>query len=306
MKKLFAIFCSLLVVQLVAAQDSKKQQDIQSIKDMCGCYEVTFNFSETFSPDTAYKFHENYRSGGLEWVTVASEADDYIALQHLLIVGDTMIIKHWRQDWLYENPRLYTYHAGNTWKYVELPEEEVTGQWTQKVYQVDDSPRYEGTATWVHYDGRHYWENTANAPLPRREFSKRSDYNLMERRNRHEITAWGHVHEQDNDKVLRSEAGDELIAAEKGMNTYRKVEDSRCQPAEAWWAKNQEFWSDVRFVWDEIFDRNQDMKLQKVVDGKPLFMHLFPLGDELVADENYSQAAARDAIREVIDKFMVE
>ena len=27
---------------------------------------------------------------------------------------------------------------------------DVRGQWTQKVYQVDDSPRYEGSSTWVH------------------------------------------------------------------------------------------------------------------------------------------------------------
>ena len=29
-----------------------------------------------------------------------------------------------------------------------------------KIFQVDDSPRYEGTASWVHVDGKSYWENT--------------------------------------------------------------------------------------------------------------------------------------------------
>ncbi len=80
---------------------------------------------------------------------------------------------------------------------------------------------YEGSATWVHVDGKSYWENTTDAPLPRREFSKRSDYNVMTRRNRQEITDYGWVHEQDNDKVLREDS-DKVIAGEKEWNTYTK------------------------------------------------------------------------------------
>ena len=30
------------------AQSAKKKQDIAAIKSMCGCYEVEFNFAETF------------------------------------------------------------------------------------------------------------------------------------------------------------------------------------------------------------------------------------------------------------------
>ena len=90
------------------------------------------------------------------------------------------------------------------------------------MYQVDDSPRYGGTASWVHVDGRHYWEGVADAPLPRREFSKRDDYNVMKRINHQEITTDGWLHEQDNDKILRDEKGDHLIAREKGWNTYTK------------------------------------------------------------------------------------
>ena len=55
------------------------------------------------------------------------------------------------------------------------------GTWTQKVFQVDDSPRYEGYATWVHVDGRHYWDSQTDGPLPRREYSKRSDYNVSKK-----------------------------------------------------------------------------------------------------------------------------
>ena len=101
-----------LSVQVGFSQESKKQQDIQSIKSMCGCYEVKFNFAETFQypKDTAtYKPSKTKHDYGLEWVELVEDTPNKIMLQHLLIVNDQMIIKHWRQDWLYENTDLYTF-----------------------------------------------------------------------------------------------------------------------------------------------------------------------------------------------------
>lgn len=304
MKKLIATtLIALLVMVSVAQGQDKKEQDKKSIKEMCGCYKVTFNFAETFSPDTAYEFHENYRSGGLEWVTVAEESADKIALQHLLVISDSMIIKHWRQDWLYENTEFYMFDRDRKWKYTTHQPDQVKGQWTQKVYQVDDSPRYEGTGTWVHVDGRHFWESTTDAPLPRREFTKRSDYNVMVRRNRHEITEYGHVHEQDNEKVIRSESDDRLLAREKGWNTYEKVDDAQCQPAKDWWEKNAAYWADVRKVWDEVFAANQDLVLRKKVDDKMLWQALFQLGDEAANEKKYKSKQYLAKIRETINAF---
>ena len=51
-------------------------------------------------------------------------------------------MKHWRQDWIYQNTDLYIYDKNDKWFYVSLDKKDVRGQWTQKVYQVD-SPRYE-------------------------------------------------------------------------------------------------------------------------------------------------------------------
>jgi len=169
------VIITLVVLNINVLAQSKKKQDREAIKGMCGCYEVTFNFAETFAVDKEYKFHDNYRSGGLEWVQLVEENKHKISMQHLLIVGPNAIVKHWRQDWLYQNTSMYVYDKDRSWKYVELPNAEVKGQWTQKVFQVDDGLRYEGSASWVHTDGRHFWENTADSPLPRREFSKRKD-----------------------------------------------------------------------------------------------------------------------------------
>jgi hypothetical protein len=267
---LFALFAS--------AQD-KKQQDIKSIKSMCGCYEVEFNFTETFkySKDANYQPSKTKKEYGLEWVELVEDAPNRLVMQHLLIV-DTMIIKHWRQDWIYENNKLYDFYKDKTWKFKTLPKNDVKGQWTQKVYQVDDSPRYEGNGTWIHADGRDYWTSTANAPLPRREYTARNDYNVLKRTNTHEITKEGWIHDQDNVKIIRGEDGkDVVLAKEKGNDVYTKVDDSRCKLATAYWAKNKIFWKNVRDNWETIYARNQDLNLQPKVDGKQLYEYLFDL-----------------------------
>lgn len=289
-----AVMC---IVTLSAFSQNKKKDEIAAIKSMCGCYEVKFNFSETFSPDKDYEYHDKYASGALELVLPIEESKNKISLQHLLVIGDSMIIKHWRQDWIYENTDFYTYDKNNNWTYSSKDKSEVTGQWTQKVYQVDDGPRYEGSATWVLSDGRQYWESTTDAPLPRREFSKRSDYNVMKRRNRQEITSYGWVHEQDNEKIQR-DSNDEILAFEKGWNAYTKVDDSKCKIAETWWDDNEAYWTDVKKVWTQIFDKKEDLAINMKVDDKVLFQRLFALGKE-VEGSNYDTASTLPKIEEI-------
>ena len=278
---------------------SKKKQDISAINAMCGCYEVQFNFAETFATDKEYDFHENYSAGALEYVFPVEQSKDKIVLQHLLIIGDSMIIKHWRQDWLYENTDLFSFYKDHTWKYETMSDQKVKGQWTQKVFQVDDSPRYEGSSSWVHVDGRSYWENTADAPLPRREFSKRKDYNVMVRRNRQEITADGWVHEQDNGKVLRTDS-DQLLAKEKGWNAYVRTDMSNCDLAKNWWSEKEIYWADVRAVWDELFALKQTVVVQTKVNDELLFMKLFALQDDLLKGD-YNTSLAKQKIKETIN-----
>lgn len=74
--------------------------------------------------------------------------------------------------------------------------------------------------------------------MPRREYTKRSDYNVTVCSNRHEITANGWIHDQDNDKVIRKTGKkDVLLAQEKGVNEYVKVSDEKCKTAQDWWKK---------------------------------------------------------------------
>lgn len=280
MKKIFLGGLLILSALTVNAQN-KKKKDRAAIKKMCGCYEVTFNFAETFnfSKDSLYKPSKTKTDKALEWAGLIVDENDKISIQHLLQVGNPAnphIVKHWRQDWLYENTDFYMYNGSNNWLYKNKPKSEVKKQWTQKVYQVDDSPRYEGSGTWVHVDGKSYWENTTDAPLPRREYTKRSDYNVTERGNRHEITSYGWLHDQDNKKIIREEGKkDVVIAHEKGYNTYVKVDDSKCKAAQDWWKKNSTKWQKVRSKWGEVYGRNTNLSLETKVNNKPLYKHLF-------------------------------
>ncbi|MEM9299996.1 MAG: DUF6607 family protein, partial [Bacteroidota bacterium] len=64
--KYLLVIMSVLVISNTQAQ-KKKKQDIEAIKSMCGCYDVSFSFAETFAPDKDYEFHKNYYSGALEY-----------------------------------------------------------------------------------------------------------------------------------------------------------------------------------------------------------------------------------------------
>ena len=294
------IYNLILILLLVSPIiiNAQKKQDIEAIKEMCGCFEIDFKFSETFQyiNDSNYSKSKNYNAKALEYAKLIKDEKDHISIQHLLVMGD-YIIKHWRQDWVFQNKDLLKYDGNNNWKYISKTKQDVKGQWTQKVFQVDDSPRYEGSATWVHADGKSYWENSSYAPLPRREYTKRNDYNIMIRGNRHEITKDGWVHDQDNFKVVKDSESDSevIIASEKGINSYTRVDESNCKEAIKWWDENNEKWLLVLEKWNSIYSKKDDISLRQSVENKPLFSFLF--------DEN---VVKRDEIGLIIDRFVID
>ncbi|WP_018675666.1 DUF6607 family protein [Riemerella columbina] len=298
MKKLTLGAIALLSSCLMKAQ---KQEDIEAIKGMTGCYKVYFNFAETFSPNKDYQKKDNYASRGTEWITVAEEAPGKLALQHILVVnprgeGKDAIVKHWRQDWLYENTDLYVFDKDNHWKYKSLKPEEVKGQWTQVVYQVDDAPRYAASGTWVHNDGKHYWETYADAPLPRREYTTRKDYNVMNRMNRQELKDWGWLHFQDNTKILRQDGKEDVVIAEEiGKEKYKRVDDAKCLPAKKFWDEYGPLWASVRQAWQTRLDQKKDLYTKPNTKDTYLYMPLMQLGPK-------DTKKAQELVNEYIEK----
>jgi len=309
MKKLIAtslILCSAFAFAQKKADSkpqSKKEQDRQAILSLAGSHKVSFDFAETFAPSKEYKYHDRYHEVAIEYVAVAENSENKIVLQHLLVIGKDIIIKHWRQDWEFENTEFWNYDKDDRWTKVTLKPEQVKGQWTQKVYQVDDGPRYMGSATWVHVDGKHTWESTADSPLPRREHTKRSDYNVLKRHNRIIITENGWLHEQDNEKILRQNGKDSLLCLEKGLERFTNIADIECEPGIKWWDEHKAFCKDLRTVWADISKTHNVIWLEKSVDEQKLYEAIFDLAKQQVK-ANASSEENQVAIRKVLEKFL--
>ena len=306
--KLQTILCILLLQILfkTQAQTVNKEKDIESIKNLCGCFEVDFKYKETFSHKKNYIVNDAYETSALEWVSYEPQIDGTIKLQHILIIDSSMIIKHWREDWLYENNDIYQYDKNYKWKKTTLSPEKTKGTRTHKVYEVDDRPQYDGVATFAYFDGNTLWQSTVDAPLPRREYSKRTDYNVMNRGNRLYINSNGFMHEQDNKKIKRSDnVADTLIAEEKGYNIYKKIDENKCKSGIDWWQKNKIFWLDVRTVWNELLPSLPSLAIEHTVEDKKLHERLNKLNEEYINAKSYNSKKAKEEILKTIKLHLI-
>jgi hypothetical protein len=257
---------------------SLAQNGKENIDKLCGCFEVTFKYAETFSPDKDYKFHDREKiQGATELALPIINTDKRVVIQHLLVVGNGMVVKHWREDWTYENPVQWNYKGDKVWEKVSLNKNDVKGKWSQSVWEVTDAPRYQGSAPWQFVNGHTIWENTTDAPLPRREYTQRSDYNILNRTNRLVIKNDGYDHVQDNKKVLRADGSDKIIAEEKGLNLYEKADEADCEAAAKYWEEHKGFWTAVQQEWDKVLSAKSTIKL---VNDNELMNTLFKLADD--------------------------
>lgn len=293
------IALTILVTGINAQQDGKKIVD-----KLCGCFEVAFKYAETFAPDPDYKFHEREIIGGTAELALPIEVTDKkIVIQHLLIVSPTVIVKHWREEWTYENPIIWKYKGDRTWVKETVPAEQVKGKWTQTVWEVADEPRYQGFSQFVNLDGKIIWQNTTDAPLPRREYSVRSDYNILKRTNRMNITDSGYLHEQDNQKIIRTNGTDKLLAEEKGHNIYKRIGDKECAAAKAYWEKNSAYWGKVRKIWADYINTHNSISLKNKIDGKLLHEYLIGQAKDY-ADKKITDADIEGKIIAEITRFI--
>ena len=284
--------------------NGQAQQDKKIIDKLCGCFEVDFKYAETFSPNPDYKYHEREETGGTAELALPIEVSDKkIVIQHLLIVGPTAVVKHWREEWTYENPIIWRYKGDRTWIKETVPAEKVKGKWTQTVWEVADEPRYQGFSQFVNLDGKIIWQNTTDAPLPRREYSVRSDYNILKRTNRMNITDSGYLHEQDNQKIIRTNGTDKLLVEGKGLNSYKRINENECAAAKAYWEKNGAYWGKVRKIWAGYISTHNSISLKNKIDGKLLHEYLIPLGNDYVA-QKVTDADIDEKIRGEINRFI--
>lgn len=268
-------------------------RDHDSILAMRGEHAVRFAFDETVLLQPGYERHAPLRSGGDEVVVVVEDTPTRVVLQHILV--DTKsghVTKHWRQDWTYEAPARFEFSADQTWTVRALSPGETRGAWTQCVYEVSDAPRYCGTGKWNYEDGVATWTSGATwRPLPRREYTKRSDYNALRVVNRQTIVPGGWTHEQFNTKVLRKPDGSEVaLAREFGFDDYRKTIDIDFTPAYDYWKATQGYWAKVRARWDRFLSQPPGVHLKTKVDGMAIIMPLFEQADSVQSGKSVADA----------------
>lgn len=262
------LFASLVVAAFPLAAFADTQsfaRDRAAILAMAGAFEVEFNFTETVALAEGYELKKPYKSKAKELVKVAEDTGKAITLQHLLVVNGEdgpEVIKHWAQIWKYEDPRTLNYEGGKTWLPVDHNEEETKGIWTQFVTQTDDSPRYKAQGRWNHQGNTSTWTSKLSTrPLPRRDYSKRSDYDLLVVVNHHIITPNGWVHQQDNRKLVSREGKRQFLCVEAGLNHYRRIIDDTGKEgfalAEEQWEKTHGFWKVVRGSWDSVVSTSE-------------------------------------------------
>ena len=279
---------------------SQLERDRRAILAMAGDYRVTFDFLEveTFPPQTPRD--KPYQSWGTEKVYVDADSGTSISLVHILnmriiqadgTVSQPMVTKHWRQTWQYEPKEIVEYQGRDRWELRKLEPTEGAGQWSQTVYQVDESPRYASVGRWSHSGSFSTWlSGDTWRPLPRREWSVRKDYQVLLGTNRHTITATGWVQEENNLKTVLTPEREidpthPYLAREYGVARYSRLRDADIAGADEYYQRTRAFWDGVLSTWRELFAAHPQITLRAPVDQAGLFHKLFEYADQIAAGE---------------------
>lgn len=295
---------------------SKHERDRRAILSLQGEYEVSFEFLETILLETDNDFDVPYASRGTEFVKVIRNEKNYISLQHILVMfkidpntGEEegpLMVKHWRQDWTYSPREKIEFNGENTWSVKKISREQRKGKWKWDVFQVDDTPRYSGVGEWSHFESASTFQTGfINRPLPRREFSVRSDYKVLLGTDTIVVTKDSWYHEQKNfkQKDISTSSDNTFLSREIGHNSYKKIKGFDFSSGYDYWNKTSPYWRDVTEVWNKLLKKYNHYSLRKEVDGKKLFMHHFRFAKDEDVLEMTSEER-QELITHLIKKFI--
>jgi len=295
---------------------STLERDRRAILAMAGPYRTSFDFLEVAGYQEGYEPAQPYQSWATEYVYVLEDSKDFISLQHIIVmfiqdndeVTGPIVMKHWRQDWAYEKPKVLAYVGNETWLFQPVPEDEIAGSWSQAVYQVDDSPRYESFGHWEHNPSFSTWQSaTTWRPLPRRESSVRDDYQVLEGTNSHSILPNGWLHEESNSKLALDEEGkpssNPYVAKELGVNRYERIVDHDFSGGDEYIEKTGPFWGDVRSAWNQILNDREHLTLNLKDASVPMFLRLFEAAERF-SGEDYNAEESEEQILQIINGYL--
>ncbi len=297
----------------------KIERDRRAIRAMAGAYRVSFDFLETAGFTPGFVPAKPYRSWGTEYIYVIADEPELISLQHILVMviedengelSEPIVTKHWRQDWRFEDTGLHEHVGHGIWERTTLSDAQADGQWTQAVFQVDDSPRYESWGQWRHFPTRSAWQGSeTRRPLPRREFSVRDDYDVLLGSNRHTILPTGWIHEQDNLKAVvyeqgRLDAEQPFVAREIGINRYQLIEGFDFSAGDDYWQATAGFWSLVRDAWSRRFEAHDRIHFSPKVDDQSMMMTLFGMASDVAAGAPFERERYCGEVESVFERHV--
>ena len=287
------------------------ERDRQAILTMAGAYRTSFDFIETVGFTPQYEPPAPYQSWGTERVYIVASEPDFISLQHIIVMhfaaedgtlSAPMVVKHWRQDWQYQDVAVHAFQGNGVFERQGLDATATVGTWTQTVYQVDDSPRYEAIGRWTHAQGVSFWQSDdRRRPLPRREFSVREDYQTLFGSHRITITPHGWTQEEDALKLVLDERNNPrseqpFLAREAGLSRYDRIVGYDFSAGDDYWRTTGPFWSRVRAYWTTLYRNESAFYFVKSAEGVPLFMALFDMADESFDTVEQADAAIQDTL----------
>ena len=290
---------------------TRLERDRQAILTMAGAYRTSFDFIETVGFTPQYEPPAPYQSWGTERVYIVASEPDFISLQHIIVMhfaaedgtlSAPMVVKHWRQDWQYQDVAVHAFQGNGVFERQGQDATATVGTWTQTVYQVDDSPRYEAIGRWTHAQGVSFWQSDdRRRPLPRREFSVREDYQTLFGSHRITITPHGWTQEEDALKLVLDERNNPrseqpFLAREAGLSRYDRIVGYDFSAGDDYWRTTGPFWSRVRAYWTTLYRNESAFYFVKSVEGVPLFMALFDMADESFDTVEQADAAIQDTL----------
>ena len=297
--------------QLQSTELTRLGRDRQAILAMAGAYRTSFDFIETVGFTPNYESRAPYQSWGTERVYVVADEPEFISLQHIIVMhfatedgtlSEPMVVKHWRQDWQYQDTAVHAFQGNGAFERQGLDATATAGTWTQTVYQVDDSPRYEAIGRWTHTQGVSFWQSDdRRRPLPRREFSVRDDYQTLFGSHRITITPHGWTQEEDALKLVLDDrnnprSAQPYLAREAGLSRYDRIVGYDFSAGDDYWRNTGPFWSRVRGYWTALYRNESTFHFVKSVEGIPLFMALFNMADESFDTVEQTDAAIADTL----------
>ena len=284
-----------------------QERDRRAILAMAGPYRVSFDFLEVVRYDPALKPDAPYQSWGTEYVFVAEDRPDFIALQHILVMrllekdqpSEPMVVRHWRQEWRYQADALLAYEGANTWARRAVASE-TSGVWTQSVLQVDDSPRYAARGRWQHAGGVSTWISrrdlaaAAAARVQRAQGLRRAGRHQPPH---HHAAGLGAGREQP--QARGRESGKHACPGIR-RGALRAHPRLRLRPGETYYERTEPFWAEVRAAWRELEQGRGRFSVRAPVDQGQLFMPFFDYAQRLADGAAFDRDEARTFVRRTL------